>query len=150
MADFGAHHQFLERRVAAHGQAARVTHPDYLSWDATTNTPPLKSGQGELGDMYIVSVPGRTSLDGQHDWELNDLVVFYRGRWNLCKAKKRMRDRFEEHVRKNHQYGDDAFKLFEGRNPVYIRREIEKMWLIWQAACHSCSEHNHRDNRTAK
>lgn len=150
MTDFEAHHRFLERRVADHGQSGRVIHPDYVTWDAATNTPPLSSGVGELGDMYIVIVPGHTSLDGNNDWEINDQVVFYRNRWNNCKATKRMRDRFEEYLQKKHYYTTDTFKTIEGRTQIYARREIQKMWLIWQVACDSCIAYNHKDARKAK
>ena len=46
------------------------------TWDADTNTPTLADGTGNVGDTYIVSVAGTTSLDGIADWEIGDWAVF--------------------------------------------------------------------------
>ena len=46
------------------------------SWNASTNTPTLTSGQGTVGNYYIVSVAGNTNLDGITDWQVGDWAVF--------------------------------------------------------------------------
>lgn len=46
------------------------------AWDASTNTPPLQSGVGNIGDYYVVSVPGNTNLDGITDWQIGDWAIF--------------------------------------------------------------------------
>ena len=45
-------------------------------WNATTNVPTLASGIGGVGDVYVVSVAGSTSLDGIANWQLGDWAVF--------------------------------------------------------------------------
>ena len=47
------------------------------TWDASTNTPALTSGQGVSGHFYIVSVAGNTNLDGNNDWHIGDWAVFF-------------------------------------------------------------------------
>ena len=47
------------------------------TWDASTNTPTLTSGQGVSGHFYIVSVAGNTNLDGNNDWHVGDWAVFF-------------------------------------------------------------------------
>jgi len=47
------------------------------TWDASTNTPTLTSGQGVSGHFYIVSVAGNTNLDGNSDWHIGDWAVFF-------------------------------------------------------------------------
>ena len=46
------------------------------NWNANTNTPALASGVGTVGNYYVVSVAGNTSLDGITDWEVGDWAVF--------------------------------------------------------------------------
>ena len=46
------------------------------TWNANTNTPTLASGGGTKGDYYVVSVAGRTSLDGISNWGVGDWVTF--------------------------------------------------------------------------
>lgn len=45
------------------------------TWDANANTPALSDGSGTLGDYYIVSTPGATSLDGEIDWDIGDWAI---------------------------------------------------------------------------
>ena len=47
------------------------------TWDASTNTPTLTSGQGVSGHFYIVSVAGNTNLDGNNNWHVGDWAVFF-------------------------------------------------------------------------
>jgi hypothetical protein len=47
------------------------------TWDASTNTPTLTSGQGVSGHFYIVSAAGNTNLDGNNDWNVGDWAVFF-------------------------------------------------------------------------
>lgn len=51
-------------------------------WNASTNYPPLTSGDGRLGRVYIVNVAGTTNLDGINSWAVNDWVVFGKERWH--------------------------------------------------------------------
>ena len=46
------------------------------TWDASTNTPTLVSGVGTKGQYYKVSVAGNTTLDGNTNWTLGDVVIF--------------------------------------------------------------------------
>src|SRR5215207_5987351 len=50
-------------------------------WNASTNNPPLKSGKGERGQIYQVSVPGSTVLDDENDWAIDDLLYFDGDAW---------------------------------------------------------------------
>lgn len=47
------------------------------TWNASTNTPALTSGQGVSGHFYIVNVAGNTNLDGNNDWHVGDWAVFF-------------------------------------------------------------------------
>ena len=54
------------------------------NWNASTNTPTLVNGVNGTGDdfpLYIVSVGGSTTLDGQSDWVAGDKVYFANGQW---------------------------------------------------------------------
>jgi hypothetical protein len=46
------------------------------SWNASSNSPPLISSNGEKGNYYVVSVAGITSLDGITDWEIGDWAIY--------------------------------------------------------------------------
>jgi len=46
------------------------------SWDASTNTPTIISGQGTIGYYYIVRVAGTTTVDGSSSWQLGDSIIF--------------------------------------------------------------------------
>jgi phage-related tail fiber protein len=46
------------------------------TWNASTNTPSLASGVGTKGQYYKVSVAGTTSIDGNANWTVGDLVIF--------------------------------------------------------------------------
>lgn len=46
------------------------------SWDASTNTPTLSDGSGSEGDYYTISVDGTTTIDGNTDWHVNDIIWF--------------------------------------------------------------------------
>jgi len=50
-------------------------------WNADTNTPTLTSGQGDTGNVFIVSVAGDTLLDGLAGWEVGDMVMFSGSAW---------------------------------------------------------------------
>lgn len=47
------------------------------TWNASTNTPTLISGQGVSGHFYIVNVAGNANLDGNNDWHVGDWAVFF-------------------------------------------------------------------------
>lgn len=46
------------------------------NWDAATNTPNLLTITKKTGDAYKVNVAGSTDLDGETDWQVNDLAVY--------------------------------------------------------------------------
>jgi len=46
------------------------------TWNATTNTPDIVSGEGTAGYFYIVAVAGTTSIDGNGTWNIGDWIVF--------------------------------------------------------------------------
>lgn len=51
-------------------------------WDASTNTPTLADGNGDPGDMYIVSVAGTQNLgSGSIDFIENDRVIYNGSVW---------------------------------------------------------------------
>ncbi len=57
-------------------------------WDADTNTPPLASGGLEnglpdiAGDLFIVSVAGSTSIDGNSTWAVGDWILNNGATWD--------------------------------------------------------------------
>jgi hypothetical protein len=46
------------------------------TWNASTNSPTLTSGVGTKGQYYKVSVAGTTSIDGNANWTVGDLIIF--------------------------------------------------------------------------
>lgn len=46
------------------------------TWNAATNTPPLQSGVGTPGDVWVVLTAGTTDLDGETGWQVRDLALF--------------------------------------------------------------------------
>ena len=51
------------------------------TWNASTNSPTLKSSVGTKGDYYVVSVAGTTNLDGTNSWSVGDWAVFNGSIW---------------------------------------------------------------------
>lgn len=45
-------------------------------WDALNNIPVISSSIGEPGETFIVCVPGDTSIDGEDEWRVNDMIIF--------------------------------------------------------------------------
>ena len=54
----------------------------YGTWDASTNTPTLTSGQGTQGAVYKVTKAGSTSLDSHSTWYVGDSAVFNGTTWD--------------------------------------------------------------------
>lgn len=50
-------------------------------WNANTNSPTITNGDGREGDYYIVSVAGNTVIDGNSNWQKDDLIIFVNGKW---------------------------------------------------------------------
>jgi hypothetical protein len=50
-------------------------------WNASTNDRGLRSGKGQQGQAYQVSVAGTTNLDGVSLWAVDDIVLFAKERW---------------------------------------------------------------------
>lgn len=51
-------------------------------WDASANSPSLASSVGTKGFFYKVSVAGNTSLDGNTNWHVGDLLIFDGTTWD--------------------------------------------------------------------
>jgi hypothetical protein len=54
------------------------------NWNAATNTPELVSSTNDTSvdyPLYIVSVSGSTTIDGQSDWVVGDKIYFANGQW---------------------------------------------------------------------
>lgn len=46
------------------------------TWDASTNTPTIPpADSGNLGWLYVVAVPGTTTIDGNSTWEVGDWLI---------------------------------------------------------------------------
>jgi hypothetical protein len=52
------------------------------TWNASTNSPALATGVGTKGYYYKVSVAGTTTLDGNNNWNVGDMVVFDGTTWD--------------------------------------------------------------------
>lgn len=50
-------------------------------WNATTNTPTIVSGTGNLGDYYVVNVAGTTTIDGISTWQVDDKIIYTGSKW---------------------------------------------------------------------
>jgi hypothetical protein len=46
------------------------------TWNASSNAPGLASGLGTLGNFYIVSTAGSTTIDGNSTWAAGDWILF--------------------------------------------------------------------------
>jgi hypothetical protein len=57
------------------------------TWNASTNTPALASGVGTKGFLYVVSVAGSTTLDGNSTWTVGDFVNFNGTVWQRIPAQ---------------------------------------------------------------
>jgi len=55
-------------------------------WNADTNTPTLVSGVGTTGDFYRVGTAGNTTIDGNTNWQVNDIIVFDGVGWDKVSA----------------------------------------------------------------
>lgn len=51
------------------------------TWNANTNMPHLASSVGTAGNLYIVSTPGNTNLDGINVWATSDAALFDGTTW---------------------------------------------------------------------
>lgn len=57
------------------------------TWDASTNTPTLVDGTGDIGDFYVVSVAGTQNLgSGEIKFLENDRVIYSEGVWSKLSA----------------------------------------------------------------
>lgn len=62
-------------------------------WNANTNVPILMSGGCPEGDIYVVSVPGSTMLDGNNDWNVGDALICSQGNfWKAINSQKELDD----------------------------------------------------------
>lgn len=52
------------------------------TWNASTNTPTLANGVGTKGHYYKVTVAGNTTIDGDNNWTIGDLIVYNGTEWD--------------------------------------------------------------------
>lgn len=52
------------------------------TWNATTNTPTLVTGTGTKGYYYKVTTAGTTTIDGNTNWTVGDLIIFSGTSWD--------------------------------------------------------------------
>lgn len=52
------------------------------TWNAATNTPALASGTGTKGYFYKVATAGTTTIDGNSQWNVGDLIAFDGTTWD--------------------------------------------------------------------
>lgn len=69
--DSGGHIPMAEIPAALQGALSFVG-----VWNADTNTPTIVSGIGTKGAYYKVSVSGNTTIDGNTDWHIGDMIIF--------------------------------------------------------------------------
>jgi len=55
-------------------------------WNASTNTPTLVSGTGTKGQYYKVSVAGTTSIDGNANWTVGDIIIYNGTTWDAIQG----------------------------------------------------------------
>jgi hypothetical protein len=97
------------------------------TWNATTNTPTLASGDGTAGYAYRVSVAGSTTLDDVTSWAVNDYLVYDGTEWLKCRSSER-------HIR-----GIEANLALElcddyGKQPLpTLARAARDAWIVLQA-----------------
>ena len=63
-------------KVAGGGATATGSLTYAGTWNASTNTPTLTSGVGNLNNYYVVNVAGTTTLDGISSWQVGDWAIF--------------------------------------------------------------------------
>lgn len=51
-------------------------------WNATTNTPTLVNATGTKGFYYKVSVGGNTTIDGNNNWSVGDIIAYNGATWD--------------------------------------------------------------------
>lgn len=51
------------------------------TWNASSNTPTISSGNGSNGEYYKVAVAGSTSIDGISSWNIGDWIIFNGTSW---------------------------------------------------------------------
>jgi len=56
------------------------------TWNASTNTPTLVAGTGTKGYYYKVSVAGNTSIDGNSNWTVGDIIIFDGVTWDAIQG----------------------------------------------------------------
>jgi hypothetical protein len=52
------------------------------TWNASTNTPALVNGVGTKGHYYKVATAGNTTIDGNSNWTLGDLILYNGTTWD--------------------------------------------------------------------
>lgn len=52
------------------------------TWNANTNSPAIIPSTGTKGHYYTVSVAGTTTIDGNNNWTVGDIIAFNGSVWN--------------------------------------------------------------------
>jgi hypothetical protein len=52
------------------------------AWNANTNSPTVTSGVGTLGQYYKVSTAGTTTIDGNSNWNIGDILLYNGTTWD--------------------------------------------------------------------
>jgi hypothetical protein len=52
------------------------------TWNASTNTPALANGTGTNGQYYKVATAGNTTINGNTNWTIGDLIVYNGTAWD--------------------------------------------------------------------
>lgn len=52
------------------------------TWNATTNSPAIIPSTGTKGHYYTVSVAGTTTIDGNANWTIGDIIAFNGTKWD--------------------------------------------------------------------
>jgi hypothetical protein len=56
------------------------------TWNANTNTPTIVSGTGTKGYYYKVATAGATTINGNSNWTVGDLIVYNGTAWDLVQG----------------------------------------------------------------
>jgi len=93
-------------------------------WDADTNDPLLLNNTGTPNDAYIVCVNGTTTLDGQSDWDVGDLLIFLGGSENAWIKNDGSPENLPDFIT-DIKRTTIPFKWICGGNPVNVNASVE-------------------------
>ena len=56
------------------------------TWNASTNTPTITAGTGTKGYYYKVATAGTTSIDGNANWTVGDMIAYNGTTWDIIQG----------------------------------------------------------------